>query len=148
MVAAAIAVVRAAVVTAAIAVLLAGAPARGQQPMPKGYTIPTVDLSQETFRHVIVDRPTLKGRLAIFDVHSKNVPLDADVDLERLASGTVGMTGADIRNLVNEAALWASRHDKNTVDMADFEYARDKFEALTVLRRPERSVDRVIRSFD
>lgn len=77
-------------------------------------------------RHITVDRPNYKGRLAIFEVHSKNVPLDIDVDLERLAAGTVGLTGADIRNLVNEAALWASRHDKDYVDMADFEYARDK----------------------
>jgi cell division protease FtsH len=59
-------------------------------------------------------------------VHSKEVPLDADVDLERLAAGTVGLTGADIRNLVNEAALWASRQDKDSVNMSDFEYARDK----------------------
>jgi cell division protease FtsH len=77
-------------------------------------------------RHVTVDRPTYKGRLAIFEVHSKEVPLDIDVDLERLAAGTVGLTGADIRNLVNEAALWASRHDKDCVDMSDFDYARDK----------------------
>jgi cell division protease FtsH len=77
-------------------------------------------------RHIMVDRPTLKGRLAIFEVHSKDVPLDIDVDLERLAAGTVGLTGADIRNLVNEAALWASRHDKDYVEMADFEYARDR----------------------
>jgi cell division protease FtsH len=77
-------------------------------------------------RHITVDRPTYKGRLAIFEVHTKNVPLDIDVDLERLAAGTVGLTGADIRNLVNEAALWASRHDKDYVDMADFDYARDK----------------------
>ncbi len=77
-------------------------------------------------RHITVDRPTYKGRLAIFEVHSKDVPLDIDVDLERLAAGTVGLTGADIRNLVNEAALWASRHDKDYVEMADFEYARDK----------------------
>jgi cell division protease FtsH len=77
-------------------------------------------------RHVTVDRPSLKGRLAIFEVHSKDVPLGADVDLGRLAAGTVGLTGADIRNLVNEAALWASRHDKDRVDMADFEFARDK----------------------
>lgn len=77
-------------------------------------------------RHITVDRPNFKGRLAIFEVHSKDVPLDIDVDLERLAAGTVGLTGADIRNLVNEAALWASRHDKDYVDMADFEYARDK----------------------
>ena len=77
-------------------------------------------------RHITVDRPSYKGRLAIFEVHSKGVPLDIDVDLERMAAGTVGLTGADIRNLVNEAALWASRHDKDYVDMADFEYARDK----------------------
>ncbi len=77
-------------------------------------------------RHITVDRPTMKGRLAIFQVHTRDVPLDADVDLERLAAGTVGLTGADIRNLVNEAALWASRHDKNCVNMSDFEYARDK----------------------
>ena len=77
-------------------------------------------------RHVTVDRPTFKGRLAIFEVHSKDVPLDIDVDLERLAAGTVGLTGADIRNLVNEAALWASRRDKDYVDMSDFDYARDR----------------------
>ena len=77
-------------------------------------------------RHITVDRPTFKGRVAIFEVHTRDVPLDNDVDLERLAAGTVGLTGADIRNLVNEAALWASRHDKETVDMSDFEYARDK----------------------
>ncbi len=77
-------------------------------------------------RHITVDRPTLKGRLAIFEVHTHDVPLDADVDLERIAAGTVGLTGADIRNLVNEAALWASRHDKNCVNMADFDYARDR----------------------
>ena len=77
-------------------------------------------------RHITVDRPSLKGRQAIFEVHTKDVPLDADVDLERLAAGTVGLTGADIRNLVNEAALWASRNDKDCVNMADFEYARDK----------------------
>ncbi len=60
-------------------------------------------------RHITVDRPNLKGRLAIFKVHSRNIPLADDVDLERLASGTVGLTGADIRNLVNEAAIWATR---------------------------------------
>jgi cell division protease FtsH len=77
-------------------------------------------------RHVTVDRPTYKGRLAIFKVHSRGIPLADNVDLERLAAGSVGLTGADIRNLVNEATLWASRNDKNTVDMADFDYARDK----------------------
>jgi cell division protease FtsH len=54
------------------------------------------------------------------------VPLDADVDLHRLAEATVGLTGADLRNIVNEAALWAARHDKKRVFMSDFDYARDK----------------------
>ena len=74
-----------------------------------------------------------KGRLAIFKVHTRDVPLADDVDLERLAAGTVGLTGADIRNLVNEAALWATRNGKDKVDMDDFEYARDK-----VLMGPKR----------
>jgi cell division protease FtsH len=77
-------------------------------------------------RHITVDRPSLRGRLAIFQVHTREVPLAPDVDLERLAAGAVGLTGADIRNLINEAALWASRHDKNSVDMSDFDYARDR----------------------
>ncbi len=77
-------------------------------------------------RHITVDRPTRKGRAAIFKVHVRDVPLDADVDLERLAAGTVGLTGADIRNIVNEAALWAARQNKSKVAMEDFEYARDK----------------------
>jgi cell division protease FtsH len=77
-------------------------------------------------RHVTVDRPNYKGRLAIFRVHCRGVPLAADVELERMAAGTVGLTGADIRNLVNEAALWATRNGKDAVGMTDFEYARDK----------------------
>ncbi len=77
-------------------------------------------------RHIMVDRPNYKGRLAIFKVHSRDVPLSDDVDLERMAKGTVGLTGADIRNLVNEAALWASRHDRDAVIMDDFDHARDK----------------------
>jgi cell division protease FtsH len=77
-------------------------------------------------RHVTVDRPTLKGRLEIFQVHVRDVPLSDDVDLRRMAAATVGLTGADIRNIVNEAALWAARQDKNRVDMSDFEDARDK----------------------
>lgn len=77
-------------------------------------------------RHVTVDRPTKKGRLEILKVHTRNIPLDADVDLEGIARGTVGMSGADLANLVNEAALLATREDKNQVDMADFDAARDK----------------------
>ncbi len=77
-------------------------------------------------RHVTVGRPTLRGREEIFKVHVREVPLGDDVDLRRLAAGTVGLTGADIRNLVNEAALWAARNDKTEVNMDDFDYARDK----------------------
>jgi len=77
-------------------------------------------------RHITVDRPTLKGRVEMFKVHVRDVPLADDVEIKRLAQGTVGLTGADIRNLVNEAALWATRGDKKAVGMDDFEYARDK----------------------
>ncbi len=77
-------------------------------------------------RHITVGRPTLKGREAIFKVHVRDVPLDNDVDLHTLAEATVGLTGADIRNVVNEAALWAARQDKSRVGMSDFDYARDK----------------------
>ena len=77
-------------------------------------------------RHITVDRPTKNGRHEIFKVHVREVPLSDDVDLERLAQGTIGMTGADIRNMVNEAALWATRNDKSVVTMEDFEHARDK----------------------
>ena len=77
-------------------------------------------------RHVTVDRPNQKARVALFEVHTKDVPLAEDIDMQRLAEGTVGLTGADIRNLVNEAALWATRHDKEHVDASDFDHARDK----------------------
>src|SRR5437588_6509871 len=77
-------------------------------------------------RHVTVDRPTKKGRLEILKVHSRNIPLAEDVDLDAIARGTVGMSGADLANLVNEAALLATREDKDKVDMRDFDAARDK----------------------
>ena len=77
-------------------------------------------------RHVTVDRPTRKGRLDILKVHSRNIPLDPDVELDSIARGTVGMSGADLANLVNEAALLATREDKDKVDMRDFDAARDK----------------------
>lgn len=77
-------------------------------------------------RNIVVDRPTQKGRVELFRIHSKHVPLADDVDLERFASACMGMTGADIRNLVNEAALWAARQNKGAVSKSDFEYARDK----------------------
>ncbi|MDB5350968.1 MAG: ATP-dependent metalloprotease FtsH [Planctomycetota bacterium] len=77
-------------------------------------------------RHVTVDRPTKKGRWEILKVHTRNTPLAEDVDLDSIARGTVGMSGADLSNLVNEAALLAAREDKTTVDMLDFDAARDK----------------------
>ena len=77
-------------------------------------------------RHVTVSRPTMAGREAIFKVHVRDVPLAQDVDLKTIAQATAGMTGADIQNLVNEAALWAARYDKSKVEMADFYYAHDK----------------------
>ena len=77
-------------------------------------------------RHLSVGRPTLKGRIEMFKVHVRDVPLGDDVDLELLAASTVGLTGADIHNIVNEAALWAARNNKSNVGRADFDYARDK----------------------
>jgi cell division protease FtsH len=77
-------------------------------------------------RHVTVDLPTKKGRLDILKVHTRKVPLATDVDLDSIARGTVGMSGADLANLVNEAALLATREDKEAVTASDFEAARDK----------------------
>jgi cell division protease FtsH len=77
-------------------------------------------------RQVVVPLPDIKGREMIFKVHVNKVPLDKDVQLDILARGTPGFSGADIENLVNEAALYAARSDKSTVNMVDFEYAKDK----------------------
>ena len=77
-------------------------------------------------RQVVVDRPDVKGREGIFKVHTRNIPLDKNVSLEVLAKGTPGLSGADIANLVNEAALLAARKNKDKVTMADFEEAKDK----------------------
>ncbi len=77
-------------------------------------------------RQVVVDRPDVKGREGIFKVHARNIPLDPDVNLEVLAKGTPGLAGADIANLVNEAALLAARKNKKKVEMEDFEEAKDK----------------------
>ena len=77
-------------------------------------------------RQVIVAMPDIKEREAILVIHSEKIPLSKDVDLFRIARATPGMSGADIANLVNEAALFAARHDKPDVEMVDFEQARDK----------------------
>ncbi|MEE9608256.1 MAG: ATP-dependent zinc metalloprotease FtsH [Myxococcota bacterium] len=77
-------------------------------------------------RRVVVPRPDLRGRLAILKVHTRRVPLADDVDLQVVARGTPGLVGADLQNLVNEAALLAARHDALHVSRSDFEEAKDK----------------------
>jgi cell division protease FtsH len=77
-------------------------------------------------RRVVVSRPDLSGRLGILKVHSKRVPLGPDVDLNTVARGTPGFSGADLESLVNEAALYAARKNKTVVEKDDFEYAKDK----------------------
>jgi cell division protease FtsH len=77
-------------------------------------------------RQVVVDRPDVKGREGIFRVHTKNIPLAEDVKLDVLAKGTPGLSGADIANLVNEAALLAARQNSKAVTMRHFEEAKDK----------------------
>jgi len=77
-------------------------------------------------RQVVVPRPDIKGRVGILAVHTRKVPLGDDVDLEVLARGTPGFAGAELMNLVNEAALLAARTNKDKVTMADFEAAKDK----------------------
>ena len=77
-------------------------------------------------RRVMVARPDVKGREGILQVHTKKIPLSEDVDVSVLARGTPGFSGADLANLVNEAALNAARYDKQSVTMLDFEGAKDK----------------------
>ena len=77
-------------------------------------------------RRVIVARPDVKGREGILQVHTKRIPLAEDVDITVLARGTPGFSGADLANLVNEAALNAARYNQKSVTMADFEGAKDK----------------------
>jgi len=84
-------------------------------------------------RRVVVDRPDLRGREQILKVHTRQTPLSENVDLSVIARGTPGFSGADLANLVNEAALNAARFNKKKVEMIDFEYAKDK-----VMMGPER----------
>jgi cell division protease FtsH len=77
-------------------------------------------------RQVTVNHPDLRGRSEILKVHTKNVPVAVDVALEKIARGTPGFSGADLENLVNEAALWAARQNKTEVGIVDFEMAKDK----------------------
>ncbi len=84
-------------------------------------------------RRVILDRPDINGRVAILKVHTNGKPLDKDVDLEVLAKGTVGLSGADLANLVNEAAILAARRNKSAIGMPEFEESVDR-----VIAGPER----------
>ncbi len=84
-------------------------------------------------RQVVVDRPDLRGRKAILDVHSKGKPLDDEIDLKVLARQTPGFTGADLANLINEAALLAARRDKDLIEMDELEEAIER-----VIAGPER----------
>ena len=77
-------------------------------------------------RQITVDNPDVRGREAILKVHSKNIPLAKNVRLDVIAKGTPGMSGADLANLINEAALLASKHRKQRVEMVDIEHAKDK----------------------
>ena len=77
-------------------------------------------------RRVVVARPDIKGREEILRVHTRKVPLSDDVELSVIARGTPGFSGADLANLVNEAALWAARQGRKLVIMADFEMSKDK----------------------
>ncbi len=84
-------------------------------------------------RQIVVDRPDLRGRVAILKVHTRGKPLAKDIDIEVLARRTPGFTGADLANLVNEAALLAARHGKKSIDMSELEEAIDR-----VIAGPER----------
>src|SRR5262245_39634458 len=84
-------------------------------------------------RHITVDRPTWKGRLEILKVHTRNKPLSDNVDLERVARNMVGMSGAELKNLCNEAALHATRAGRNKIEQVDFDRAADRVR-LGVLR--------------
>jgi cell division protease FtsH len=77
-------------------------------------------------RRIVVNRPDVRGREAILRVHTKKTPMAPDVELEIIARGTPGFSGADLENLVNEAALLAARQDKDAINMVDFEMAKDK----------------------
>ena len=77
-------------------------------------------------RQIVVDLPTLEGRVQILNIHTKQIKVSADVDLETVAKGTPGFSGADLANLVNEAALQAARRSAEAVEIEDFEEARDK----------------------
>ena len=77
-------------------------------------------------RQIVVDRPDVRGRAGIIKVHMKDIPVDKDVDVDVLAKGTPGLSGAELESIVNEAALLAARRNRDKVTMQDFEDAKDK----------------------
>jgi len=95
-------------------------------------------------RQVLVDKPDIRGREAVLRIHVKNVKLSPEVDLTKVAARTAGFAGADLANLVNEAALLAARHDKQSVEMADFDEAIDRLiaglEKKRVINEKEREI--------
>jgi cell division protease FtsH len=95
-------------------------------------------------RQVLVDKPDIRGREAVLKIHVKNVKLGPDIELGTIAARTAGFAGADLANLVNEAALLAARHDKTAVDMADFDEAIDRLiaglEKKRVINDKERAI--------
>src|SRR5918999_1142522 len=95
-------------------------------------------------RQVLVDKPDVKGREEVLRIHTKQVKLAADVDLKVVAQRTAGFAGADLANLVNEAALFAARKDKTAVEMSDFEEAIDRLiaglEKKRVMSQKEREI--------
>ena len=95
-------------------------------------------------RQVLVDKPDVKGREEVLRIHVKNVKLSPEVDLKRIAVRTAGFAGADLANLVNEAALLAARRDKNAVDMHDFDEAIDRLIAGLEKKRVMSSKEREI----
>ncbi|MEL7076550.1 MAG: ATP-dependent zinc metalloprotease FtsH [Cyanobacteria bacterium J06648_1] len=92
-------------------------------------------------RQILVDRPDKLGRLAILQVHARNVSLSKDVDLDKLAARTPGFAGADLANLINEAALLAARHNHHVVVMADFNEAIER--VLTGLEKKSRVLNEI-----
>src|SRR5437016_10305328 len=89
-------------------------------------------------RHVTLDRPDLRGRRAILEVHARNKPLDSSVDLEVLARQTPGFSGADLSNLINEAAILAARANKKVIGMTELEEGIER-----VLAGPEKKSRRL-----
>ena len=95
-------------------------------------------------RQVLVDKPDIKGREEVLQIHTKQVKLGSNVDLRKIAARTAGFAGADLANLVNEAALLAARKDKTSVEMSDFEEAIDRLiaglEKKRVMSQKEREI--------